>query len=526
MSGNYNSISLINPDNYVFESCSLIDADDLKCLAGNYFWSRDFDIAEFITNDIEVIKHRQEIFYDMLTEPRVSNLIKELLPMLETINELYKMRECSHETENHVYSIKLIETYISFVKAIVTKANEFKDSIKSRSLLGFITALNDISESDEFKNLVKNTEKLSHDINTIKSVTVCMNLDPCFNAYEFGILSLNSEPIVSKSLIDRLLSKREEHDFSSLCDLQVTSRHFTKEEKSFVDMAINSAMNKLLKSTIREWEPVIKAFFRKETKKFLPLMKECKYLLFGANLMNELREHGLPLAKPVMKAKEDKSFRIKNLYNPIVALNLKEIVYNDIEFDQNGMIYLLTGPNSGGKSVFMTSVGICQLFAQLGFLVPAKNAEISPVDHIYVNYTNKSDSKKAGRLEEECIKMKNVFSSLTQYGLVLMDETFSSTSSYEGQHIAYDVVAGLASYGCRAMFSTHIHELIPMIQTINDNPNTLSKVDSLIVCIDSDGKRTYKVSRSVSDGKSYAKTISDKYGLSYESIISSKQHKT
>ena len=525
MSGSYNNISLINPENHILEPCALIDSEDLKNLAGSYFYSRDFDIAEFITDDVETIKHRQELFYDMLKEPRLTSLIEELLPMLEIIQDLYKLRESSHEVEGQVYSIKLIETYISFIKTMVSRVNEFKDGIKSHSMLSFINDLNYISDSDEFKNLVKNTEKLSHDINTIKSVTVCMNLDPCFNAYEFGILSLNSEPIVSKSLIDRLLSKQEEHGFSSLCDLQVTSRHITKEEKSFIDLSINSAMNKLLKSTIREWEPVIKTFFRKETKKFLPLIKEFKYLLFGARLMNELREHGLPLVKPIIKAKEEKSFRIKSLYNPIMALNLEKIVYNDIEFDQNGMIYILTGPNSGGKSVFISSVGICQLFAQLGFLVPARNAEISPVDHIFVSFIDKSDSKKAGRLEEECIKMRNVFSSLTQYALVLMDETFSSTSSYEGQHIAYDVVAGLAAFGCRAVFSTHIHELLPMIQSINDNPNTLSKVDSLIVDIDSAGKRTYKVSRAVSDGKSYAKTISDKYGLSYESIISQLQHK-
>ena len=144
MSGSYNNISLINPENHILESCALIDSEDLKNLAGSYFYSRDFDIAEFITDDVETIKHRQELFYDMLTEPRLTRLIEELLPMLEIIQDLYKLRESSHEMEGQIYSIKLIETYISFIKTMVTRVNEFKDGIKSHSMLSFINDLNNI----------------------------------------------------------------------------------------------------------------------------------------------------------------------------------------------------------------------------------------------------------------------------------------------------------------------------------------------------------------------------------------------
>ena len=144
-------------------------------------------------------------------------------------------------------------------------------------------------------------------------------------------------------------------------------------------MAIGSVLNRLFKGSIKEWEPAVKAFFRQNTKAFLPLIKELKYLLFGAKILTELKEAKMPLTAPVIKPKTDKTFSVRGLYNPLIAVSKDKIVLNDIEFDENGRIYLILGPNSGGKSVFTSAVGICQVFTQLGFLVPAKYAEISPV---------------------------------------------------------------------------------------------------------------------------------------------------
>lgn len=518
----HKTVSLIFPTETHGKSKLFINDENIKTLFGNYLYCRELDVSEYMTDDIEVIQYRQAVFADMLNEPKVLDMLKEILPVLESIDELYRLRDNSHETEGQIYSIKLIELYIKFITIISCKTKELNRCIKSRALIEFTRTVNEIAESEAFKNLVVNTRKMSKEISEVKSITVVMNLDASFTPYEFGVISLNNEYVVTRNLMDKLVTRSEGKSLEALCPLTVTSKLFSKEEKRFADMAINSALNKLLKRSIREWEPAIKAFFRQSTKIFLPLIKEIKYLLFGAKILGELKQHNLPLTMPFIKPKAEKTFYVKGIYNPIIALQKDKSVLNNIDFDEKGGIYLITGPNSGGKSVFITAIGICQVFAQLGFLVPAKYAEISTVDNIFINFANKSNSNSKGRLEEECAKIKDIFNKLTEHSLVLMDETFSSTSAFEGAHIAFDVLKALSAYGCRGIFSTHIHELITMINDINNCDECISKIDTLVAVIDEQGSRTYKIERAAPDGKSYAKSISDKYGLNYKTLLRAK----
>ncbi|MBQ8345663.1 MAG: hypothetical protein IJY42_05295 [Clostridia bacterium] len=81
-------------------------------------------------------------------------------------------------------------------------------------------------------------------------------------------------------------------------------------------------------------------------------------------------------------------------------------------------------------------------------------------------------------------------------------------------------MAGLSRVGCRCLFSTHLHELAAEIDAVNERtiPDGGSKIDTLVAGIE-EGKRSFKIVRMKPDGKSYARDIADKYGLSYENIV-------
>jgi DNA mismatch repair ATPase MutS len=103
---------------------------------------------------------------------------------------------------------------------------------------------------------------------------------------------------------------------------------------------------------------------------------------------------------------------------------------------------------------------------------------------------------------------------------VLLDESLSSTGSYEASYIGAEVLAGFSSVGCRVLFSTHLHELTAMIDDINEKTAKSggAPIDTLVAGMES-GKRSFKIYRAKPDGKSYARDIANKYGLSYDSII-------
>ena len=185
------------------------------------------------------------------------------------------------------------------------------------------------------------------------------------------------------------------------------------------------------------------------------------------------------------------------------------------------MIYVLTGPNRGGKSVITCAIGLCQSMLQLGMYLPAKVCEISPADGIFTHFpTGADDTIDKGRLGEECARLGEIFDAVTAHSLVLLDESLSSTGSFEASYIAAEVLAGLAQAGCRCLFSTHLHELAQEIDRINQESakNGGVKIDTLVAGIE-EGKRSFRIIRAKPDGKSYARDIAERYGLTYQNIL-------
>ena len=224
----------------------------------------------------------------------------------------------------------------------------------------------------------------------------------------------------------------------------------------------------------------------------------------------------------------EKKFTAKALCNPIVACKLDTpVIPNDFSFDDEGMIYVLTGPNRGGKSVITCAVGIAFVMAQLGLPVCADECVISPCDQIFTHFpTGSEDTIDKGRLGEECSRLGTIFEEVTEDSLVLLDESLSSTGSFEGAYIASEVLQGFSMVRCRGIFSTHLHDLAASVDEINAAclPKGGVRIDNLVAAIDK-GSRSFKILRARPDGKSYARDIAEKYGLSLEHILARVQKK-
>ena len=158
---------------------------------------------------------------------------------------------------------------------------------------------------------------------------------------------------------------------------------------------------------------------------------------------------------------------------------------------------------------------------QLGLPVPALEADISPVDGIFTHFPEGADDTiDKGRLGEECARLKEIFDAASPDSMILLDESLSSTGAYEAAYIAAEILSGFAVMRCRGIFSTHLHELAASVPEINARSIEQDgvRIDTLVAGIE-DGERSFKIHRMKPDGKSYAKDIADKYGLTFESLI-------
>ena len=134
--------------------------------------------------------------------------------------------------------------------------------------------------------------------------------------------------------------------------------------------------------------------------------------------------------------------------------------------------------------------------------------------------TGSEDTVEKGRLGEECDRLCRIFDKVTRKSLVLLDESLSSTGSYEGAYIASEVLEGFSIAGLRCIFSTHLHDLAASVDKINEEcaPRGGVRIDNMVAEV-TNGERSFRIVRKTPDGKSYARDIAEKYGLSLDSIL-------
>lgn len=530
MTTDLSKFSLLWPDeaaqtaHYNGTDCPKIDMFVLEELGLNEIFSlKSSDLDEYFTADPAVIEHRMAVFGDMLEFPALAVTLNRLMPILGDIMELRRLEADNGDTESYLESITEIELYISCLSTLNEGLSPLRGSLKSQAFRTLAERIAELVGSDYYAELNAKLAELTTRVRDIRSVTIGVNLDAQLRPASAGVLSINPEPFRSGDVIEKILRLNfKDDEYTCIANLVPFSKKQSENQKTALALAFNSAINEVYRQSLRSWKKIVQSYVLENTDFLLNLMPEIEFLVKGTALLRSLNEKGLSLCRPEILS-DTPTFRAYGLYNPCVAMKVEdEIITNDLEFDpSDAMIYVLTGPNRGGKSVITCAMGLAQAMLQLGMFVPAKQASISIADGIFTHFpTGADDTIDKGRLGEECARLRDIFEEVTDRSLVLLDESLSSTGSFEASYIAAEVLAGLSRVGCRCLFSTHLHELAAEIDNVNARtaPDGGVKIDTLVAGIE-EGKRSFKIKRMKPDGKSYARDIADKYGLSYETII-------
>jgi len=139
----------------------------------------------------------------------------------------------------------------------------------------------------------------------------------------------------------------------------------------------------------------------------------------------------------------------------------ERFVANDCSLGPRDRLWLITGPNMGGKSTFLRQVAIAALLAQAGSYVPAARANIGVVDRLF-SRVGAADNLARGRstFMVEMVETAAILAQATSRSLVILDEIGRGTSTYDGLAIAWAVVEAMHDQvKARTLFATHYHEL-------------------------------------------------------------------
>ncbi len=505
-----------------------------------------------ITDDEETIKYRCDVFEDFLRFPKLREDLTALLLKLKDLREIERFQKDSESSSlwQLVNRLREMDGYVDCITQIKTTLEEI--DIRSEGLISLRTKVQAIYNDSGFPLLKEDIETTMKEVRNVKSITLGVNLDEMLRPKAVGVICLNDRHFTDSGLLKKFMNfatkQSEIHEgtevsgFTSFHPANPSTANFglgtvvtgAQQDVNHIENssltgadpmsdALKRVVTDILKRTVNNLKSMLNKYVGISGYSFISLMPEIIFYIRFAELMDKIKEKGLPLCKAQVTEKENRTCNIKSIYNIKLAIKAvqgdsTEIVTNDFEFGDKGRIYILTGPNRGGKTTITQAVGLCFLLAQHGIYVPATQMSFSPCDNIYTHFpADENDTVDLGRLGEESKRLSEIFQCATRYSLLLLNESLATTNVAEGLYIAKDVIKAMRYLGVRCVFNTHMHDLARNLDEMNESVKGDSKVESMVTGVQS-GQRSFKIFIAPPQGVSYAKDIAVKYGVTFESI--------
>ena len=522
------------------------------------------DVMSRICADPEVVRYRLDVFEDIYNNPAFRERMLEILDKIDFLRDYGSFRRDNEETSGTwdlVHRLEEIRDYIGYVEALQDCLG--KADLKSKGLKNLMAYISNIYEDNAFKELKQDINNLKASTSNLKSVTVGINLNERFEAKEIGLISINGKPFTKSSVLENFTSRiagRDTLNSDASWDGSTRFQPFTPDG-SAVDRLAGMAKTKMmlqspifamtlarvsdndmdrevtrhmdrvsdhmLSKTVKNLKEVLNKYVGLSIMNITALIPEFLYYVRWAEYIKRHRDNGFVFCKAELLQTSENGARMqaKGFYNLKLADFVEkadQIVENDLDFDAERNLYLLTGANRGGKTTITQAVGLLHVLAQGGIFVPAAQFGFTPVDCIFTHYPADEDKTlDYGRLGEECKRFKELFGQCTSESLLLLNETFSTTSFEEGFFIAKDAVRAILKKGTRCIYNTHMHKLAADIDSLNaESASEGARVKaSSLVALSDGGQRSFKVKVAPPQGMSYARDIAQKYGVTYEMLL-------
>jgi len=254
------------------------------------------------------------------------------------------------------------------------------------------------------------------------------------------------------------------------------------------------------------------------------LSPELSFYLGAAALQKKWTLDGFTVTPPTMLEKREIKSAIFNACNTSLMERRRadDIIRNDIVSDRNHNLFVITGPNNGGKTTYIRQAGQMYWLAHLGMGLPADRAELSVIDAIFTSFNTEDNTVEGTGLYLTELKRMSQFSRppsgqprMTPYSIVFFDEFANGTDHEESVKRTKIVLEYLSQKGVTAYFTTHKQEIANMVEA-GDLPGAVNL--GAEVRRNGDGiETTYRILRNARE-KSYGHIQAEAMGITPESL--------
>lgn len=213
---------------------------------------------------------------------------------------------------------------------------------------------------------------------------------------------------------------------------------------------------------------------------------------------------------------EENKIFFKSAAHPLIDKN--KVVRNTFHFDNDKKIIIISGPNAGGKTVALKTVGILVYMFKCGLALPIREGNICYINKVYVDIgDSQSISDNLSTFSAHITNVGEILNKATKDDLILIDELGTGTDPLEGEALAISIVKYLLNKNCLALISSHFSRLKEFAFTSKniDNASMLFDEENL--------SPTYMYKQGV-PGQSYALDVAKRYNLNENVIKEAKEY--
>ncbi len=465
----------------------------------------------------EELEYRQNVLKDFLNNPefteRFYSITKALMEQWRKLGKKERDKGGNANTSRTLlYEVRLINLFLDGLTKLKKLCVGYSTSFHSEGLLRFCEMIME-SYEDEWESKVRQIMgdlrffcddedvNVKHYYNKTTQPSIIMECVPGsglklehMKLEQLGTRDVKiSRHTASKTLLDRVKVSLSKEPMTIITDEQTLDN-----------------LEQLKVAAVGHVYDYMQGFSKNCKKFFEILLVQSAFYVGCVNLYERCQQIGLPVCYPTVCSTENMEFT--NLMELSMALyNRKVPVGNDCKFADK-MLLVVTGANQGGKSTFLRSIGIAQVMMQSGMFVAAKRFSSGIFTHLFTHFVRREDmAMNSGRLDEELSRIHRIVDGLEPESMVLLNESFATTTEEEGSEIAYDIIKAFTEAGVKVLTVTHLLSFAQKVYREEWDKAIFLSAQRL-----EDGTRTYKMVAGEPELTSFGLDL-------YEQVISVKE---